>query len=306
MVIYVIPLRNTVYDDRYRLRKLGAEWDSNQKFWYVPDGKDPAVFDRYMDETTLSVYNAVVSHMQSVPKVDLSRGSQIDNSSGKKSSSFKLRSVYDRPSDFVRTPFVKLGLPDDFVVLDTETTGVFKDDEVIELSVLDSNANEIYHSFFKPGCPVRSEATSVSGIKTGDLKNEPVFKDEWPMVLKAIGNRRIAGHNIGFDSRLIRQTLEKQRCFHFANDIGNLFEDSIDSYRLSQKFDLGFSGRSLGSLCERLGVQAMPNHRTSYDCLGVLYVLQDLEQTDYPMKSGSSRRLPNVSVVNGDQMQMDL
>lgn len=38
----------TTFDDRQAVKALGARWDGDQRFWYVPDGVDPAPFARWM------------------------------------------------------------------------------------------------------------------------------------------------------------------------------------------------------------------------------------------------------------------
>lgn len=374
----MINLRRAKYQDKERLKQLGARWNPNDRVWYVPNGKDLADFREFMDDETRFVYDDIVGHLESVSvyadvaehmravyrqdqlhlmaekhpgrfvdpngnrsdgigspggdfqfmssrsmnnnekdkredvlkeqvrrdnlvrrnnslseEFDLRNNFDIEteDEKSKKKDAFKKRSTYEHPSFFMRTSFKKLGLPDDFVVIDTETTGVSRNDEVIELSVLDSNANELYHSFFKPSCPVNGKASAVSGIHTEDLSNEPRFCDEWPKILDIIDNRCIAGHNISFDQRLIQQTLEKQTQTDHAFECDLVFSGSIDSLAIAKQYDMGVKSYSLSNLCDAIGVEKPPNHRTSYDCLGVLYVLQDLEKSNYPKKS--NRRLPS-------------
>lgn len=194
------------------------------------------------------------------------------------------RSKYERPADFQAMHFEKLDVPDDFVVVDTETTGVGRNDEVVELSVLDSNANELYHSFFKPETWIKPEATAASGLTNDMLANEPRFIDEWPKIYDAIGGRPIAGHNIGFDRRLIQQTLEKQvPGVSYQRLCDDMFSDQIDSMLIAKEQGVEYGQRNLGKICAAMGCEQEPNHRTSHDCLGVLNILQGFEQGKYPL-----------------------
>lgn len=274
----MIPLKSARYDDRDVLKSRGAKWNAETKYWYVPNGKDPELFRGYMDENTLQIYDAIMDHINGLQMQD-----------------WMEKSRYERPSDFRPIRYPKLGLPDEFVVLDTETTGLSQTDEVVELSILDSNAEEIYHSFFQPEHEVNYQAAQVTGLTNDKLIGQPLFKNEWPKIKEAIGARLIAGHNLQFDRRLMQQTLEQQTGKSCQAEMDFLFENCIDSYQMAQRSSIAKGKRSLGQLCEAMGVEYPPNHRSSYDCLGVLYVLQNFEQKDYGV---SQRRLPDLSFLS--------
>ena len=291
----MLPLRNAKYDDRETLKSQGARWNPEERYWYVPDGKDPGSFRDYMDDTTRDVYDSVLSHMQSLQKQPERHLSEEESLQ---------KSTYQKPEGFEKIHFKKLGLPDDFVVIDTETTGLGKDDEVVELSVLDSGANELYHSFFKPGKQITPEAARVTGIETQHLASAPTFKDEWSKIRDVIGDRRIAGHNLQFDRRLIQQTLEKQTGRSHERSCDMLFDGAIDTYRLAQRSTVAKGSRSLGKLCDAMGVEQPPNHRTGYDCLGVLYVLQNFEKKDYGVRPRVGLDISHIQSDRYEQMSL--
>ena len=206
----------------------------------------------------------------------------------------KARSVYERPTGFRRTHFTKLGIPDDFVVIDTETTGLGKDDEVVEISVLDSNAAEVYHSFFSPNTEIQMDAAITSGIVMKMLVDAPRFIDEWRNICTAIADRPIAGHNLSFDRRLIQQTLEKQSGRSCQAICDRMFANMIDSMLIAKELGVKNGSRGLGKICEAMGVEQHPNHRTSHDCLGVLNVLAGFENGLYPFVNGKKQKRFNV------------
>ena len=324
----MIPLRNARYEDRDVLKQHGAQWDSNARYWIVPDGKDPETLKDFMDTQTRMAYDMMSQHFRTMmPKQSQKTGavqkaastpedtqSALERQEAARKAVEKLnatpldelmaRSDYERPSDFKSTHFVKLGIPDDFVVMDTETTGLGREDEVVELSVLDSNANEIYHSFFKPSIPIQPEAAATSGIVDKMLVDAPQFRREWPKILSLIGGRPIAGHNLQFDRRLIQQTMEKQTGFPWGDAMNTAFADYIDSMIIAKEQGVEKGCRGLGKICEAMGIEQHPNHRTSHDCLGVLNVLSGFENGKYPFQK-KDRPLPNVSVVDGQQMTLD-
>lgn len=101
----------------------------------------------------------------------------------------------------------------EFVVLDTETTGMSRDDEVISVSVVSSNKKVILSSLIYPKSSlINPHAEAKHHLTLDMLKNlqAPSF-DKVYEYLKAIVDSRIPGYcyNLNFDSRLINQTAQK-------------------------------------------------------------------------------------------------
>ena len=69
-----------------------------------------------------------------------------------------------------------------YLIIDTETTGIKKDDEIIELGIVNQNGKKIYHSFFNPYKEINIEAQKINHIKKNMLINKPKFIDEWPKI----------------------------------------------------------------------------------------------------------------------------
>ena len=97
------------------------------------------------------------------------------------------------------------------LILDTETTGIGSQDQVIELAVLDTRGNVLLETLVKPSCPIDPAALRVHGLSEAHLARAP----EWPLVyreLRAIFDiaRLIVTYNAPFDRRLIEQTC---RCY---------------------------------------------------------------------------------------------
>lgn len=161
-----------------------------------------------------------------------------------------------------------------FVILDTETTGLYKDDEVIELSIIDTLGRELYHSLFCPTKKMGEAAIRVTGLDYAMLKEEPLFKDEWPKIKKAIGSHIILGHNIAYDYRV---TLSTAKRYGIAEtEVKDLFRDMIDSKALVAHY---YQSRSykLAYLCKKFGITESQKHRATYDCLQTLQMLRALE-----------------------------
>ena len=96
------------------------------------------------------------------------------------------------------------------VVLDTETTGLNNDDEIIEIGILDLNCNVLFHSYIRPERDfIPLEAVKVHGITKEMLANSPSIAEIYNDIRNIIRDRVIVTYNAEFDKRLLNQTLEK-------------------------------------------------------------------------------------------------
>ena len=157
-----------------------------------------------------------------------------------------------------------------FVVLDTETAGLEKTDQVIELGIVSEKGEVLYHSFFKPDVPIHPKAQEVHGIPEASLEEAPKFITEWHRIAKILVGKNIVGHNIiDFDMRLISQTL----CMQDGGDAicQDLVKKCYDTYRIA-KF-LGYQKKSQQALMQRFGISKCERHRAIDDAIDLLHIL---------------------------------
>ena len=90
----------------------------------------------------------------------------------------------------------------DIIVLDTETTGLnTQTDELLQVSIIDSNGNTLYNSYLKPLRKRRwQDAERVNGISPDTVANAPTILDEVAKIHKIVSTAKtIVGYNIDFD-----------------------------------------------------------------------------------------------------------
>ncbi len=95
---------------------------------------------------------------------------------------------------------------EDWCVLDTETTGLSAQDEVIELAMLDPRGKILFHSRFKPTQEIAWGAARTHGIFREHLIAAPSYVDVFSEIQQALGSRRVLAYNAPFDQRLLGQT----------------------------------------------------------------------------------------------------
>ena len=98
-------------------------------------------------------------------------------------------------------------LASDMVVyLDTETTGLGSDDEVVEISVVDAAGAVLFDSLVRPTKPIPPGATGVHGISDADVAAAPAFDEILPALAGALAGKVVVIYNRAFDLRLLRQS----------------------------------------------------------------------------------------------------
>jgi len=95
--------------------------------------------------------------------------------------------------------------------LDTETTGIGPNAELVEICVLDDFDQVLFSSLVKPLQTIPADAIQIHGITNEMVRNAPVWVDIWPQVSAILDNRLVGVYNADFDARLIKQTLSKYR-----------------------------------------------------------------------------------------------
>lgn len=92
------------------------------------------------------------------------------------------------------------------LILDTETTGLDHDDQVIEIAILDIHGQVLFHSLVCPSVPVTEGARFVHGISDAELATAPDWPTVYPVISALLQGRNVVAHNASFDARLLAQT----------------------------------------------------------------------------------------------------
>lgn len=126
----------------------------------------------------------------------------------------------------------RVAFPQDYIVLDLETTGLSSDhDEIIEVSALKVHCGKIidrYETLIHPFQEIPSFISDLTGITNDMVLNAPYFSDILSELIDFIGSLYIVGHNVNFDINFLYDSL--------MNAAGvPLMNDYIDTLRISRK-----------------------------------------------------------------------
>jgi len=100
---------------------------------------------------------------------------------------------------------------DNFYILDTETTGVGKADEIVQVGIVDKNGTVVMNQLVKPSRPIPDGASAVHGIYDEDVAEAPTYKDIYVDISKMLAGQAVIAYNMDFDWRMLQQTSYRYR-----------------------------------------------------------------------------------------------
>lgn len=153
--------------------------------------------------------------------------------------------------------------------LDTETTGLGAQDEIIEVCLLDNAGSVLFESLVRPTRTIPMDAVALHGITDAAVEAAPHWPDVWPVLRDLMKARSVAVYNAEFDSRLLRQTQARHGLTEAVDTSGFFclmllyaqFRGEWDASRRS------FRWQSLEAARRQVGLDLPNAHRARDDAL---------------------------------------
>ena len=155
-------------------------------------------------------------------------------------------------------------LPDSYIVVDLETTGLdTRWDSIIEIAAVKVEGGTItarYESLVNPGYEIGSFITELTGITNEMLVDAPTIEQVLPDFLALIQSDVMLGHYLCFDVRFLKSAAEA---------FGLAFEKTqyVDTLRIARKVFPEWRHHRLCDLVENLHIESAGAHRAMLDVL---------------------------------------
>lgn len=173
----------------------------------------------------------------------------------------------------------QLWLDSNSLILDTETTGLGGDAEIVEISLINSHGTTLLSTLVKPLKPIPAEATAIHGITHAMVENAPRWPDVFAEFCKLTSGKTVVIYNRDYDTRLLDQTnaawgisipLDMERPeFACAMLAYAEFYGQTDSRRG------GYKWQKLTEAVKQQGVDNQAGaHRAIFDCLATLRLIK--------------------------------
>ena len=166
------------------------------------------------------------------------------------------------------------------IFLDTETTGLDSNAEIVEIVVLDSDGSTLMNSLVHPRSPIPPESSRIHGITDEMIQNAPAWISLWQELRGIFFGRLLAIYNAEFDLRMIDQTNRKSGLIRWKPglppaDIMRIFADYRSVWDPSRNANRFFRLEEAGRF---FGIEIPNSHRALDDTLlarEVLYKIAD-------------------------------
>lgn len=168
------------------------------------------------------------------------------------------------------------------VYLDTETTGLRAEDEIVEISIVDDDGSILLDSLVKPSKPIPADASRIHGITDAHVQSARAWPVVWPEVRSILFGRVVVIYNQEFDLRMMMQSHARYRLpwkerFN-TFDLLKLYAEyngDWDARRRSYRY------HSLASAGIQCGIQLPNAHRAAADTLLARAVLHHIAGLSY-------------------------
>ncbi|WP_080975512.1 exonuclease domain-containing protein [Moraxella canis] len=90
--------------------------------------------------------------------------------------------------------------------LDTETTGLDEQAQIIQLAIVDEDGDVIVNTYLDSDAAISPEAYRVHRIGKKQIKGYPYFRDIEASIQRLLCDRKVGMYNADFDMRMMRQS----------------------------------------------------------------------------------------------------
>ncbi|MCO8393893.1 MULTISPECIES: 3'-5' exonuclease [Burkholderia cepacia complex] len=168
-----------------------------------------------------------------------------------------------------------------YIILDTETTGLDNTAEIVEISVINDQGEVLLDTLIKPTKPIPRDATAIHGITNEMVAEAPTYDQVHHHLIALLEQHTCYIYNSSYDTRLIRQT---------AGLYGLQFDSSKCSFSCvmedySDRFNDGYWSKLIHAYHHAISVTksepiTLKAHRALADCLMTLEVIKFMEQEE--------------------------
>lgn len=105
----------------------------------------------------------------------------------------------------------------DYLYIDTETTGLADEDELLSVSIINNEGKCLYHSLIKPQNKTSwSSVESINGITPEMVAHAPSFDYIKEHLANMFRGRHVVAYNMAFDGHFLQEPLQTASSIHCA------------------------------------------------------------------------------------------
>lgn len=180
-------------------------------------------------------------------------------------------------------------LKGNFVILDTETTGLDRTDSIVSIGVLRVERGEgivLIDTLINPECPIPKNATRIHGIDDAMVATAPTIRDMISPLREALSAEHWVIYNRKFDVPMLQRVLFRNRlrgisaALHGLDDTNAMIDCAMEQYARFWGDYSNYHGdhkwQSLSAALYQLGLPVKDAHHAIGDCWSTLAVIKGM------------------------------
>lgn len=171
----------------------------------------------------------------------------------------------------------------DFVVLDTETTGLH-DGEICEISIIASTGRVLLDTLVKTSQPIPPDAQRIHGISDEMVQHAPTWAKIGPQVRKLLMGQNVIIYNAVYDRKMMHKSDERAGLDRVDYKAEAVYWCAMEAYAEHwgewNDYHGNYRWQKLTNAAAQQGVQIVNAHRAKGDCLMTLGVIRAIAGID--------------------------
>ena len=164
-----------------------------------------------------------------------------------------------------------------FYVIDTETSGIGKSDEVVQIGVIDKYGEVVLDTLVKPTKPLSQQVISIHGITNERLASAPQLADLYTTLSIKLAGTPLIAYNMDFDWRLLEQTFTIHKLPIFRSGKRHCAMKSYAKFR-GVRGRYGYKWHKLSMAASYENIQVKDAHTALGDVKMTLALLQKMAE----------------------------
>ncbi|KKL75010.1 hypothetical protein LCGC14_2059140 [marine sediment metagenome] len=173
------------------------------------------------------------------------------------------------------------------VFLDTETTGLDRSAEIVNIAVIDHDGTELMNTLVRPTLPIPERTTAIHGIRNEDVADAPTFADIQLNIGSLLYDRLVVIYNKNFDLRLMKQSAKANLEFPLTRCAMELYAQFYGDWN---EYHKSYRWQKQAAAAKQLGIEMPANlHRAAADANLCRLIIEAMAATPLPGEARPSQ-----------------
>ncbi|KKK95617.1 hypothetical protein LCGC14_2671010, partial [marine sediment metagenome] len=173
------------------------------------------------------------------------------------------------------------------VFLDTETTGLDIQAEIVDIAIINHDGTELISTLVQPISPIPEQATSIHGIRNEDVILAPAYADIQLNIGSLLYDRLVVIYNKNFDLRLMEQSAKADLEFPLTRCAMELYAQFYGDWNERHQ---SYRWQKQSNAARQLGIEMPANlHRAAADANLCRLIIEAMAATPLPGEARPSQ-----------------